>query len=114
MIQSLLVIAQFIKQGSLGGVFYFFGERFFTPATPGIANASINGELLFRPYGTFSHPNVLAGFLLISLISLLFSLPWDKGKFEKTFWAVTLLLGSSALLITMSRLAIVIWIVLLL
>jgi O-antigen ligase len=111
--QSGLAITQFLKQGSLGGVFYFFGERLFTAATPGIANASINGELLLRPYGTFSHPNVLAGFLLLGMISLLFSLSWTKKR-EKMVWAPALLLGSSALLLTMSRVALLVWIGLLL
>ena len=71
---SLLAIAQFISQGSLGGAFYYLGERTFTSQTPGIANASINGELLLRPYATFSHPNVLAGYLLCVLVLLLTSL----------------------------------------
>lgn len=111
--QSLLAVSQFIKQGSLGGIFYFFGERLFSPSTPGIANASINGELLLRPYGTFPHPNVLAGFLLLSMIGLVFTVPWAKGK-EKAVWIVALLLGSSALLLTMSRGAFLIWLLLLL
>ncbi|HEX8932217.1 MAG TPA: hypothetical protein VF810_03625, partial [Patescibacteria group bacterium] len=58
--ESLLAISQFLRQGSLGGIFYYFGERLFSGITPGIANASINGVLILRPYGTFSHPNVLA------------------------------------------------------
>lgn len=110
--QSVLAIAQFLKQGSLNGVFYFFGERFFTGSTPGIANASINGELILRPYGTFSHPNVLAGFLLLSMTALLFTFPWTR-KFEKGVWITALLFGSSALLLTMSRVAFLLWICLL-
>ncbi len=43
--QSILAIWQVVAQGSVGGLFYFFGERFFTADTPGIANASINGSL---------------------------------------------------------------------
>lgn len=111
--QSLLAIAQFLKQGSLGGAFYLLGERTFTAATPGIANASINGELILRPYGTFSHPNVMAGFLLISMICLLFSLSWARTRAEKGLWAIFLLFGSSALLLSMSRLAVTLWVVLL-
>ncbi len=111
--QSLLAIAQFLIQASIGGIFYFFGERTFTAMTPGIANADINGKLLLRSYGTFSHPNVLAGFLLVSMMCLLFSLPWVKKGFEKYFLIVALLLGSSALLLTMSRLAVILWVALL-
>jgi len=65
---SLIAIAQFFKQSSLNGFFWWLGERTFSVATPGIAKAIINGELMMRPYGTFPHPNVLAGFLLIGLI----------------------------------------------
>lgn len=110
--QSLLAVAQFIKQGSLGGVFYLFGERLFTAATPGIANASINGELLLRPYGTFPHPNVLAGFLLLSMTGLLFTFAWTKGR-ERMVWTLALLSGSGALLLTMSRLTFLLWLILL-
>lgn len=108
--ESFLAGAQFIQQASIGGLFYFLGERTFTAATPGIANASIQGELILRAYGTFSHPNVLAGFLLVSMICLVFSLPWARKGVEKIFWIVAILLGTSMLLLTMSRIAIVLWI----
>jgi len=65
---SLIAMAQFIKQGSLNGFFWFLGERTFDIGTPGIAKAIIKGRLILRPYATFPHPNTLAGFLLISLI----------------------------------------------
>lgn len=65
---SLLAITQFVAQSSLGGVFWWLGERTFTVATPGIAKAVVNSELLLRPYATFPHPNALAGFLLVGLI----------------------------------------------
>ena len=111
--ESFLAIAQFVLQSSIGGLLYLFGERTFTSMTPGIANANISGRLLLRSYGTFSHPNVLAGFLLVSMICLLFSLPWIRKGFEKFFWIVILFFGSSALLLTMSRLAVVLWVALL-
>lgn len=63
--QVVLAVFQFLGQGSLQGIFYYFGERFFTGETPGIANASLNGRLVLRPYATFPHPNVFAGYLLI-------------------------------------------------
>jgi hypothetical protein len=68
--QSFLAIAQFFNHGSLNGIFWFFGERNFSSTTPGIANASINGNLILRPYGTLPHPNVLAGYLLLGIIIL--------------------------------------------
>lgn len=105
-VESILALAQFIHQGSLNGIFYYFGERTFTAQTPGIANASLNGELLLRPYGTFSHPNVLAGFFLLSL--LLF-LPFLTLRLRYLMSGV-LLLGTAALFLTLSRVAILVWV----
>jgi O-antigen ligase len=109
--QSLLALLQFYKQSSVGGVFYFFGERMFFASTPGIANASINGELLLRPYATFSHPNVLAGFLLSVMLLSLWVYGKAKDSLRKNIYAACVLLGSIALLLTLSRVAIVLWIV---
>lgn len=65
---SLIAFGQMIKQGSLGGVFYWLGERSFSLTTPGIAKTDFLGRLIMRPYATFSHPNSLAGFVLVCLI----------------------------------------------
>lgn len=99
--ESLLSIGQFINKGSLGSFFYFLGERSFNGQTPGIANASINGELILRPYGTFSHPNVLAAFLLIIFTFVIF-----QSKKINVFYSLCLIIGAIALLITFSRIAI--------
>lgn len=106
---SFLAIIQFLKQSSLGGVFWWFGERNFHAATPGVAFSTINGELLIRPYASFSHPNSLAGFLLIGLIltlpaifkkNLLFAggylfltLVAIFLSFSRTVWLAGILLG---------------------
>lgn len=125
LLESVLAIAQFVKQGSIGGVFYFLGERSFTGATPGIANASLNGELVLRPYGTLPHPNVLAGYLLVSMSLIFFLAGFQKQektlgikhKFQSVVsrqWPVAvLLLGSISLLLTMSRVVIMLWILIL-
>lgn len=65
--ESVLVIAQFLKSETLG--FWILGERTFTVSTPGIAKFDYYGREFLRPYGTFPHPNVLAGFMII--VSLL-------------------------------------------
>lgn len=84
--ESVLAIAQFFTQGSLGGILYYFGERTFTSVTPGIANASINGQLLLRPYATFPHPNVLAGYLVISMTILLMCHSGLSGIWKSRFF----------------------------
>ncbi len=66
--ESLLGLAQVINGGSINGIFYWLGERRFSYISIGVAQISYLGEGLIRAYGTFSHPNSLAGFMLISLI----------------------------------------------
>jgi len=63
--QSILAIAQFIKQGSIGIKFVEAGV--YNPNSPGVANFVLNGEKILRAYGSFPHPNVLAGFLLMAI-----------------------------------------------
>lgn len=119
MFESCLAILQFFNQGSLGGLFYFFGERFFNGQTPGIANASINGNLILRPYGTFSHPNVLAGYLIIAMAIIIFNFKFlvfnqfSIFNFKKYFYILSLILGTVALFLTLSRVAIILWVLIL-
>ncbi|MEK7525026.1 MAG: O-antigen ligase family protein [Patescibacteria group bacterium] len=65
-----LSIVQFVLQSSLGGLFYFFGERPLSIALPNVAKINLPWGQLLRPYATFSHPNSLAGYLLVSLVIL--------------------------------------------
>ncbi len=112
--ESLLAIAQFFLGQSVGSIFYFFGERSFTGVTPGIANASLNGQLILRPYATFPHPNVLAGYLVSSLLFLFLLLFSSKNKRLLVFFIPVFILGSFALFLILSRVAIFLEIVLLL
>ena len=112
--ESLLSIAQYFHQGSLNGIFYFFGERFITPGTLGAANASLNGALVLRPYGTFSHPNVLAGYLAVFMSALLFSIDFRKRRLTSCFFSLALTLSSVALFLTLSRVSIFVWLTVLL
>jgi len=104
--ESLLSFLQYFNQGSIGGIFYYFGERTFSAQTPGIANASISGQLFLRPYATLSHPNVLAGFLLIAILYLFLLLPAKNGKI---YLLVGVILGTMSLALTLSRTAIFLW-----
>jgi len=98
---SLIALVQFIKQASLNGVFWWLGERTFVVATPGIARAVVGGRLLMRPYATFPHPNVLAGFLVISLI-LIGVKSRESGVKRILQWAA-MVLGIAAIAISFSR-----------
>jgi len=109
--ESLLAILQYLHQGSFNGIFYFLGERAFTGATPGIANASLNGMLVLRPYATFPHPNVLAGYLLISMVLVWSFVLQSDRRLMQLFGAISLVVSSIALLLTFSRVNILLWIV---
>lgn len=110
---SILAIWQFVIQQSVGGWWYFLGERTFSPTTAGIANAFFSGQLVLRPYATFSHPNVLAGFLGVS--ALFISAVFIREKCVKKsklsryflFLSLVLVLGQIALFISLSRSAII-------
>lgn len=79
-IACLLGIWQFLIKGSVGGLFYWFGERSFLFSNPNIAP---------YPYSFFSHPNSFAGFLLVYGIFLL----QFKNKFnQKYFWTLFVLI----------------------
>ncbi len=111
--ESTIAILQFLRHGSIGGMFYFLGERFFTSSTPGIANVSVEGNLILRPYATFSHPNVLAGFLVIGMIIVFGGLILAKEKWEKSLFIVSLFLGTFTLILTFGRVATIFWLALL-
>lgn len=91
---SVIAILQFIKQQSLGGPLWFLGERLFLSSSPGIALADVFGRELLRPYGTFSHPNSMAGFILVALV---FLAPWREGwsKFAFALGTIALFLSNS-------------------
>lgn len=107
--EALLSFFQLINNGSIGGIMYFLGERTFTSSTPGIANASIGGELILRPYATFSHPNVLAGFLMVYSLFLFIAF----SKKEKITLLFLILISTTSLVLTLSRTAIIYWIIVL-
>lgn len=100
--ESFLAIWQFLNQSSIGGIFWLFGERTFNGQTPGIAQAVIDGRLILRSYGTFPHPNILAGFLVVAMTLIM-------SNVKKIFFATALAIGTAALILTMSRVAILLW-----
>ncbi|GIW62149.1 MAG: hypothetical protein KatS3mg089_1001 [Patescibacteria group bacterium] len=109
---SALAFVQFFLQKSVGGWLYFLGERSFSAQTPGIANASLSGSLVLRPYATFPHPNVLGGFLTaVITVAIYWGLhPYlQKKVINKTalFILGAVFLSLMALLLSMSRSAIV-------
>ncbi len=104
-VSCTLAIWQFVNQSSVGGFWYFLGERSFTKFSTGIALVNFNGTNLLRPYASFAHPNILAFFLLTVVVFVSMRTAWEKG-IEKVFLFLVLLLSVGTLLLTFSRTAI--------
>ncbi|MEM4270556.1 MAG: O-antigen ligase family protein [Candidatus Pacearchaeota archaeon] len=68
--QSVVGISQFFLNRSVG--FYFLGESILNPETSGVAKIIIENVKHIRAYGTFPHPNILAVFLVIPILILLY------------------------------------------
>ena len=109
--EGILGIYQFADQSSLG--IPQLGESIISPNLKGVAKITLeSGEKIIRAYGTFPHPNVFAGFLLISFYILIiwwcFEADfWKKEAKNRTFPQVLLavfwLILAISLLFTFSR-----------
>jgi len=109
--QSLLALAQWLKQSSLFG-YWFFGEQPYTSATPGIDKITwFSGALKIPPLGTLPHPNVLAGFLVASLPLILYQLIKARQPKSIFLYFTSILLATLTLFLTFSLSA---WLALLL
>lgn len=96
---SIIAVLQFCKQSSLNGWFWILGERPLSAIMPGIALENIGGNLFLRAYSTFSHPNSMAGFLLVGLILTLVSFKKTKfflGYLGLILWGILLSFSYSA------------------
>jgi hypothetical protein len=98
-LESGLGLLQIIRGESLQGIFYWLGERRFNLNTIGIAKISVFGHETLRAYGTFSHPNSMAGFLLVVLEL------WKNYKKDLWYWVVRWF-GIFGILICASRVGI--------
>ncbi len=65
LIQGILGVIQFKRGSSLG--LGFLGESQVVSGMTGSSFVELSGEVFLRAYGTFPHPNVLGGFLLMTM-----------------------------------------------
>lgn len=70
LINSIIGVFQFILQHSIG--LDWLWESQISPNFPGVAKVLFDGSQFIRIYGLFPHPNILGGFLLISILSTMF------------------------------------------
>jgi len=107
--QLFLSLTQMINKHSVQGVFYYFGERLLSLSAPGIAKASLGGVEILRPYGTFSHPNSLAGFFLLLYF---FVLTYKKFDHYLALKYLFLFISSILIFISFSKIAIITFLIL--
>lgn len=69
--QVILATIQVALGHSVGGWLYYLGERTVSVGAPVVATGTFLGQTMLRAYGTFSHPNILAGYLVISYLIIL-------------------------------------------
>lgn len=105
--QSGLAILQFILNHSIG--LSIIGESNIASYFPGIAKINIAEQSHIRSYGTFLHPNILAGYLVMGILFILVYIKKSQKLFhveQLYYWLVifVLILG---LLSTFSKGAIV-------
>lgn len=102
LLQLCIASLQLMMGRSLGGEFYFIGERPLGLSMPGIAKATFDGIEILRPYGTFSHPNSLAGFFLLLYSYYLFHRPLVS---QWVYW-IFIIICASLTVISFSKIAI--------
>ncbi len=105
LVETVIIFFQFVSQHSLGGLFYFLGERTFNSSTPGIATFQIAGVDILRAYGTFPHPNVVAFFLLFVFVWLLFSTEFRRA-ISRYIKIIALIAIGIGIFLTFSRIVI--------
>ncbi len=111
--QSIIAIAQFMMQGSLG--LKYLGESLLAPALSGIAAFFVDGIKIMRAYGTTPHSNVLALYLFISLFAFyaLSGLKIENWKLKiarsEWWWHVFHAVILWAFFLTFSRVVIGLW-----
>jgi len=109
LLQAEIAILQFINQGSIG--LNIFGEETINALTRNIAKVEAFGSIFIRSYGTFSHPNILGGFLVVGIIAWIYlfvSPSKQHGVFHRAVSLIGLFVVLLGLVFSFSRSA---WII---
>ncbi|MFA5954159.1 MAG: O-antigen ligase family protein [Patescibacteria group bacterium] len=77
-VQSLFAVAQFLTQTIVSSTFLGIAEQVATSSGVSVIE-TVSGRFL-RAYGSFPHPNILAGFLSLSLIA---TIDWYFAAYEE-------------------------------
>jgi hypothetical protein len=79
---SIIVFIQISTQHSIG--LHYLGESFLSVGNPAVATITIFGEKILRGYGLFTHPNIIAAFLGLTILSLLISRNVPRGTLQNS------------------------------
>ena len=107
LIQGLIGVAQFKRGSSLG--IYFLGESNIVSGMMGSSFVELSGQVFLRAYGTFPHPNVLGGFLLLAIF---FGI--DIYKRKKILGSLLIAISFLSIMFTFSRISILLAVVVIL
>lgn len=91
LLQSVIGLAQFQRGVSAG--LSWLGESSTVAGLPGSSTVELAGDLYLRAYGTFQHPNIFAGFLILCfLVFIYLGFEHNYGKQFIFFALLTVLL----------------------
>ncbi len=108
LLQSSIGIVQFIQNQSLG--LNALGESQIGELVPGVAKIDFDNYQQVRAYGTFLHPNILGGFLTLSILIMSTCLVLFRHKLfhvEQLLLYLSIILAFLALILTFSKTALV-------
>jgi O-antigen ligase len=98
LIELFLSSYQFLLGKNLGGLAYWVGERTVSVSTANTATVELMNIERLRAYGSFSHPNSLAGFGLVA-----FWILWSKEQKITSFRNLAALAWLACVILTFSR-----------
>jgi len=100
LIQGIIGYLQFKRGAALG--LKWLGESEVVAGLLGSSFVSLSGKAILRAYGTFPHPNILAGYFLLSFFISIYFLKQIKGKW-KIIPIINMILSSVFISFTFSR-----------
>jgi len=103
LIQGVLGAIQFLHGSSLG--LQMLGESQVVSGIQGSSFVTLNNEVFLRAYGTFPHPNVLGGYLVMNVLLGIFLFSKSKG-FYKKLSVLLIVLSCIFVTLTFSRISI--------